>query len=399
MSSPGSEPAPQETTPAGQDPRQSPQPSLQQGPTSPQTGADAPAETPAQWAWAQPVVTRTVETEPLEYHRLYRGVANYRWWRPLLVLVLTLTFYLLLSVIFGMVVGGLLFLFNSPDQVFALVETLAIPDTQNPLSVLVGLSSVIVTMIPAVWLAMRVSGVRPAKRVLSVALRVRWGLLGRTAGYAALALIGVNLAVSVTAGLLLSGGDEPIPEMPDIDVQAALISMGIVVLLVPLQAAAEEIVFRGALMQALGAWLRSPWFAILLPAIGFALAHITTYGFWGMLSVGIMGVVAAWLTWRTGGLEAAIALHVVNNLIAFGAMSTGLGGSTDQNDDGITPIGILAQAVSFVLFIWLTLRGFRKGRHGRTRVDLIQVPVLAQPDTASEGEPPLATSDTKDPRP
>lgn len=367
MTSPGPEPSSQAETPA-QDPQREP--------------ATPPVQ--PQWAWARPVATRTVETEPLEYHRLYRGVANYRWWRPLLVLVLTLTFFLLLSLVFGLLLGAVLFLFKSPDEVFVLVETLAIPDTQNPLSVLVGLSSVIVTMIPAVWLAMRAAGLRPAKRVLSVALRLRWGLLGRTAGSAALSLIGVNLVVSVGAGLLLSGGDEPIPEMPDIDVQAALISMGIVLLLVPLQAAAEEILFRGALMQALGAWLRNPWFAILVPAVGFGLAHFATYGLWGMLSVGVMGVVAAWLTWRTGGLEAAIALHVVNNLIAFGAMSSGLGGSTAQTDEGMTPWGILAQAASFALFIWLTLRGFRKGRYGRTRIDVIEVPVQEIQSAPSE---------------
>ena len=36
------------------------------------------------------------------------------------------------------------------------------------------------------------------------------------------------------------------------------------------------------------------------------------------------GVVASWLVWRTGGLEASIALHAANNLVSLGyTASTG----------------------------------------------------------------------------
>ena len=92
-------------------------------------------------------------------------------------------------------------------------------------------------------------------------------------------------------------------------------SLAVILLVVPLQAAAEEYVFRGYLQQAIGRWLRHPAFAILLPVPLFVLGHL--YDPLGQAAVGLFAVVAGWLTWRTGGLEAAIALHVVNNLSAF----------------------------------------------------------------------------------
>jgi membrane protease YdiL (CAAX protease family) len=39
---------------------------------------------------------------------------------------------------------------------------------------------------------------------------------------------------------------------------------------------------------------------------------------WLFLDRLVFGLVASWLVWRTGGLEASIALHGANNLLAFG---------------------------------------------------------------------------------
>ncbi|MDG4865770.1 CPBP family intramembrane metalloprotease, partial [Streptomyces sp. T-3] len=104
-----------------------------------------------------------------------------------------------------------------------------------------------------------------------------------------------------------------------------LTGLAMVLLLVPFQAAAEEYAFRGWLVQAVGAWCRSPWIAVLPQALLFAAAH--GWGTpWGFADLFVFGVVAAWLTIRTGGLEAAIALHVLNNLLPFGVMAGIKGG-------------------------------------------------------------------------
>ncbi len=68
-------------------------------------------------------------------------------------------------------------------------------------------------------------------------------------------------------------------------------------------------------MQAFGAWVRPPWFAILLSGVLFGLAHDLPLA--GFASTATFGIVAAWRTIRTGGLEAAIALHVLHNVSWF----------------------------------------------------------------------------------
>lgn len=90
----------------------------------------------------------------------------------------------------------------------------------------------------------------------------------------------------------------------------------VVLLTSPLQAAAEEYFFRGYLLQSLQSVLRLPWAGVVASALVFALFHGTQnlplfldrFGF---------GLLAGLLVARTGGLEAAIAAHIANNVFAF----------------------------------------------------------------------------------
>lgn len=78
----------------------------------------------------------------------------------------------------------------------------------------------------------------------------------------------------------------------------------------------EEIVFRGflflGLMKRLGTL---PAFA--LSTILFAVLH-SQYSLSGMLVVGTLGGLLAYLTWRTGSLLPAIFLHALHNFLIFG---------------------------------------------------------------------------------
>ena len=362
-----------------------PDPASQQ-PPAPQPAAQSAAPQQPQWAWAQRFVWQTRETEPLEYHRLLRGTENYRWWKPLLLLLLAGVYFGVFSVIVVLLSLPLLFAFDPTYVDDITMGTGDILDTQRPVSVFIAMASIIV-MIPSVTLAMLTLGMKPRGRIWSVAGRMRWGLLGRLMGAAVISVIVMN-AVGIMAGLVLepSAADASDAGLPDsYSWQMAVISMVLVVLLVPFQATAEEVVFRGLFMQVLGSWVKTPWLAILLPSIGFALAHI--YDIWGLAAVGLMGGVAAWLTWRTGGLEAAIAIHIVNNLIAFGLMASGLAGSTAQTESSGGPAGVIGEVAGLALFMWLTGRVFVKGGHGRERIDLIHVQVPAQTASSQNGTP------------
>ncbi|MFT3969884.1 MAG: type II CAAX endopeptidase family protein [Micropruina sp.] len=91
----------------------------------------------------------------------------------------------------------------------------------------------------------------------------------------------------------------------------------VILLTSPLQAAAEEFFFRGYLLQAFQTLLpRTPWFGVICSALLFALFH-GTQNVPLFLDRFAFGLLAGALVVRTGGLEAAIGAHVVNNLMAF----------------------------------------------------------------------------------
>ena len=74
----------------------------------------------------------------------------------------------------------------------------------------------------------------------------------------------------------------------------------------------EEIVFRGFLFQGLRKKTGVVWAAVI-STIFFSLIH-TQYDIWGWISVSLTGVAACYMTWRTGSLKSAIALHSLTNL-------------------------------------------------------------------------------------
>jgi len=91
----------------------------------------------------------------------------------------------------------------------------------------------------------------------------------------------------------------------------------VILLTTPFQALGEEVLFRGYMMQAFGAIVRNVWFPIVATAVIFALFH-GVQNPWLFSSRLVFGLLAGILVWRTGGLEAGVAIHVVNNLFAFG---------------------------------------------------------------------------------
>jgi uncharacterized protein len=164
---------------------------------------------------------------------------------------------------------------------------------------------------PAAFLAARITG-RPWRGLLGVDGRLHWRWLGCCLAVA-LALMLVQFAIEAA----VAGLGHPVAPTRGAWVgwaRFAPLALVVVAAIVP-QAAAEEIVFRGTLVQALGAWVRPPWFAILVSSVLFGLAHWLPLA--GFVSTAAFGLVAAWLTIRTGGLEAAIALHVARNVSWF----------------------------------------------------------------------------------
>lgn len=92
--------------------------------------------------------------------------------------------------------------------------------------------------------------------------------------------------------------------------------------LLAVQITAEEAIFRGYLLQQLGARWQRPWAWMVLPSALFAVLHFSPseYGgnaIWPVLWAFAYGCLAADITARTGNLGAALAFHFANN---FGSL-------------------------------------------------------------------------------
>ncbi len=252
------------------------------------------------------------------FHRLPRSLPGYRWWHPLTtVLVTVVLFFVLMMLAMGITAVVGIFV----PEVSAMVDRAlsAQSDLGDPVQ-LAFLLGTVCLLWPAAALGVRWGGRRSAGTLSSVTGRLRWRLFPKPLVLAASLFAALNaLSLLVPESARGSGGVPDGRPNPG-DVWLLLL---VVLALVPVQATAEEYVFRGLLMQGIGSWLRHPAFAILLPVPLFVLGH--GYGPAGQIDVAAFAVAAGWITWRTGGLEAAIALHVINNLGAFGLGAAGFG--------------------------------------------------------------------------
>jgi uncharacterized protein len=101
-------------------------------------------------------------------------------------------------------------------------------------------------------------------------------------------------------------------------------------LMVPLQSAGEELLFRGYLMQGLGLVVRRGWAALLVTSLLFAAVHLgnpemARFGQSFVLYYVGIGIVLGLATVLDDGLEVAIGAHVANNL--WGALVVSFPGS------------------------------------------------------------------------
>ncbi|TNM42893.1 CPBP family intramembrane metalloprotease [Nocardioides albidus] len=225
--------------------------------------------------------------------------------------------------------------------------------------------------IPAVWLVARLLHAQTPGWVTSVTGRLRWRWF-----LVCLGLALVALAITVLASSVLpdqGAGSVDMAGEPNAWTSTARDFLLVIVLLTPLQAAGEEYVFRGYLAQAFGGIgtrigpRAGAAVAVVVPALLFALAHGLGQDVPIFFDRFAFGVVAGVLVILTGGLEAGIAMHVLNNFLAFG-MALAFSDMTEAlNPSGGTWWSIpvtLVQSVSYLVLAVVAAR--RLGVQSRT---------------------------------
>ena len=292
------------------------------------------------------------------YHRLGHADPNHRWWKPLVELVIALGIFLILQVLIGLLwLVGMMFF--DPESLTALtrIGPTGAPEGTMTSPWLFSLLCVsVIAMLPAVILARLSMGPRPLGLLSSVIGRLRWGWMMTCLGIG----LGIYILGEGVFTLLSLGVGDPLPGEPATG-GTLVIMLLLTLLLVPVQCAAEEYAFRAYPMQTIGRWLRHPLWAVLLPVPLFILGH--GYDFWGQASVGTMAVVAGWLCVRTGGVEAAIGLHTVNNLTV---MTLGVFGLADPfAEGGSTALSFIIAAAFELVYAFLVIRLFDRRGHQR----------------------------------
>ena len=289
--------------------------------------------------------------EPTPYHLLLR-TPRARRWHPLLGLAMVVAVLMASGVA---VFGGAALAVELIDDPSIASET-DLDELTGPLGLLLG-NLMIAALIPATVLAVLVvHGERPGW-LTSVTRRLRPRLL-LTSGAIALgvqvAAFGGDLGLSA-AGVELDFTDGD-AEWPGARTFLALLL--IITLTTPVQAAGEEYLFRGYLIQGAGVWTRSPWVPGIVSSLLFAAAH-GPQDPWLFSDRLAFGLIAWAVTMRTGGLEAAIALHAVNNLVVLiGAAAT------DEIDSSLTATDVGAAMALFDIAV-LAVSGYLLDRNAR----------------------------------
>ena len=153
------------------------------------------------------------------------------------------------------------------------------------------------------------------------------------------------------------------PTSPRPDQWAALLV--IVLLMTPLQAAGEEYFFRGWIMQNVGAWFARPMVglvaSLIVSAVAFSTAHLSPDP-WILGTIACIGLAAGIATWRTGGLEAAIAIHAVNNMLSyvvvmiFGGWSQAFVGPQTTGTPMMLVLAAAISGIALAMVLWQAKR-------------------------------------------
>jgi membrane protease YdiL (CAAX protease family) len=229
----------------------------------------------------------------VEYHRVFVGEKR-RIGRGILAIALLFV---------GMVGFGVAF-----TELSKVIDVAVFGRTEEftPLRHIAGSLSLAV-LIPYSMLLQRLLYGIPAGSLHSVAGRFRFSLFGKS-----VVLFGPLTLVAMSIPFLL------LPNATSEWTTVDLVAMFLASLLVtPLAAAGEEYGFRGLMFRVVGSWARSRRVGLVLgvvvTTVSFSLVHgsvdpyvLTSY----FVLFGTMAIV----TWRTGGLEAAVVMHSLYNL-------------------------------------------------------------------------------------
>ena len=272
---------------------------------------------------------KDIQQDFITYPRTFE---SYKWYKPLLVLILFIIFYLTFIFLETVVVGLL-----AGTQSLKLID--GGYDTLN-----VGIAGFatflsLVLAIPSLYLTSKIVHDRPFSSYASSRGGWNWKIYFKSLAVS-FVIYFVYLFIMFLTGQLTSGVN-----------QFTLLWFIIFLIVIPIQTIAEEYIFRGFLLQTLGAWFKIPAVAIIIQAVLFALLH--AYNLNGVVLIFVSGIMFGFITWRTNGIEASSALHSVNNLFSFYMVGFGLSKISSNVSISDMVISIVVTVVSTLLVYYI----------------------------------------------
>lgn len=250
---------------------------------------------------SQPEAPTATDGESSQPDRPFGAHLRMPWWAPILLTIglLGLMLILQLVTVTAVAIGEIMLLGRDPDST-----------TLSPLMLLaVNLSLALTGVIAAVLT--RIVAKIPLRTLLAAPRRPSAGRLG------------TYLTVFTLLVLAALGISELLAPQPQSISGVALTGttiglLAVALLTTPLQAAGEELLFRGTIMPAISSWVRPVGPALVLgvavSTVLFGISHasidpwlLTYYTVFG-LSMAVMAIISK-------GLEAPIAFHVANNVV------------------------------------------------------------------------------------
>lgn len=250
--------------------------------------------------WSIPARPPVLPVVQREYHEFYRTPA-FRWWRPLAAIGMFAATWFVAILIVSL--AGLAYDYLQGDLDVAALARGEVPITP---ALFLANNVGIALAIPLAWAAHRAVFGQRIGWLSSIQGSFRWRAFWRF------------LAVTVPLYLVGMGIELALGGVPDLKLlPETWFLLASVVLTTPLQCAGEEYSMRGLGARAIGSWFPSRRVGLVVATAITSLIFMLLHGAgdpWLNLFYVAFAVCASYLVWRTGGLEAPIALHVVNNL-------------------------------------------------------------------------------------
>ena len=143
-------------------------------------------------------------------------------------------------------------------------------------------------------------------RIHGIDIAFLWGVIT--------AIIALVLIVAIGALLMSLGLDlTDASNIPELELYFSLPSM---LFLIAFQPIAEEIFFRGFLLEKIDSIIGGKT-AIVITAILFGVAHLSVGNVYPAFTTGVVGILLAFIVIKTKNLYSAITAHIIFNLVSF----------------------------------------------------------------------------------